>query len=76
MGPVEETTAVSMHVKTFEQYLRVDIKCPTKEARKIFTKNLDKKFRAMTVRSAFVRKGDLYKALGIPKDKQKEDKKK
>ncbi len=76
MGPVEETTAVSMQVKTFEQYLRVDIKCPTREARKIFTKNLDKKFRAMTVRSAFVRKGDLYKALGIPKDKQKEDKKK
>ena len=75
MGAIEGFTVGTMSSKTFEQYLRVDIKCPSNEARKAATKKLDKQFRTMLVKSAFVRKGDLYKALGISKDtKQKGNK--
>lgn len=71
MGPIEGFTVAGMSVKTFEKYLRVDIACPTKEARKAASKTLDKQFRQLIVKSAFIRKGDLYRAIGMSKDKQK-----
>lgn len=69
-------TADAISVKVFEQYIRVDIKVQDKQVRKKATKSLDKSFRSLIVKSAYVRKGDLFKALGIKKGTKQDESRK